>query len=256
MLTTYELISRELDAIYIYLPNDVSANKEGLHYERGADEYLRNQIYVLMTRAKGSVWIYCENPSAYQYRSERCEKLIKRAEVRTPYDKEEEERCNALATLIEERGITRLVHFTAEENLPSIYDHGLMSVAKLDKSGIKYDKNDTDRADNIPDGISLSVQNPNQYLLRHFCQKYPNKKYVILSLDPALLYEIPDDESVWRLGFIATIMRRQRACIIRGQTWRSCFLMYLTGDRGSIRARGKERILRRQIRLRSYSAKR
>lgn len=193
MLTTYELISRELDAIYIYLPNDVSANKEGLHYERGADEYLRNQIYVLMTRAKGSVWIYCENPSAYQYLSERCEKLIKRAEVRTPYDKEEEERCNALATLIEERGITRLVHFTAEENLPSIYDHGLMSVAKMDKSGIKYDNNDTDRADNIPDGISLSVQNPNQYLLKHFCQKYPNKKYVILSLDPALLYEIPDD---------------------------------------------------------------
>lgn len=195
MLTTYEVISRELDSIYIYLPKTVYADENGLHYScEGNDEYLLNQIYVLMTRAKGCINVFCENISAYNYLYSRYNNIlsIDRAEE-SNLSEDEKEKAQKLADIIEERGITRLIHFTSMDNIDSILKYGIMSVEDMKKSGVKYDFNDTDRLDYVLDGISLSIQNPNSRLLNKFKEKYPNKKFVILVLDPALLYEITDN---------------------------------------------------------------
>ena len=195
MLTTYEVISRELDSIYIYLPETVYADENGLHYlHEGNDEYLLNQIYVLMTRAKGCINVFCENISAYNYLCSRYNNilLIDQAE-KNNLSADEKEKAQKLADIIEERGITRLIHFTSVDNIDSILKYGIMSVKDMNEFGIKHDFNDTDRLDYVLDGISLSIQNPNSCLLKKFKEKYPNKKFVILVLDPALLYEITDN---------------------------------------------------------------
>ncbi len=67
-----------------------------------------------------------------------------------------------------------------------------MATNKLKENGIVYDFNDELRLDKIEDGISISIQNPNHFLLQRFKEKYPDKSYVALILDPSLLYQITD----------------------------------------------------------------
>lgn len=194
MLTTYELISRELDTIYVYVPGTVYADDSGLHYNiASSDEYMLNQLYILMTRAKGSINIYCENESAFAYLNARRNKLLNSEEPQRTLCPEDMEKSKKLEEQINDRGITRLIHFTSADNLESIRAKGIMSVAELKNSGTKYDYNDEGRYDCVEDGISLSVQNPNHYLLNSYKKRYTDKKYVCLILDPALLYEITDD---------------------------------------------------------------
>lgn len=78
ILSPYELISRELDSIYIYLPNMVQfTEEEGIIYstKKSLNEYLLNQIYVLMTRAKIGCNIYCEDANLYNYFCDKCKLL-------------------------------------------------------------------------------------------------------------------------------------------------------------------------------------
>ena len=194
MITTYELISRELDSVYIYIPNTITANSTGLHYEKqNLDYYMMNQLYVLFTRAKGEINVYCEEDSVYNYFVERNNKIKKNQRVKSTLSKEEKEKSIFLEDKITEKGITRLIHFTSKENVESIMKYGILSIKDMKEQGIDYVFNDADRFDNVHDGISLSIQNPNNWLLNRFKNSYSGREYVCLILDPALLYEITDD---------------------------------------------------------------
>jgi hypothetical protein len=71
IFTPYELISREVRNIYMYLPHFVTIKNnvivdEGPEGSRFLDSknktnFLLNQLYVLMTRATNKIFIYCEN---------------------------------------------------------------------------------------------------------------------------------------------------------------------------------------------------
>jgi DNA replication protein DnaC len=71
IFTPYELISREVRNIYMYLPhfvaiqNDViidQGSEGGRFLDRANNtNFLLNQLYVLMTRATNKIFIYCEN---------------------------------------------------------------------------------------------------------------------------------------------------------------------------------------------------
>ena len=194
MITTYELISRELDDIYIYLPDTISADDFGIHYIiRNRDLYLLNQIYVLATRAKGEINIYCKNPTTYNYLIKRNQKIIKNARAISTLSKEEKKKSLDLQDKISEKGITRLIHFTSRKNLESILKNGIMSITEMKQNLMHYEYNDENRFDQCFDGISLSIQSPNIYLLNKFKEKYKDREYVYILLDPALLYEITDD---------------------------------------------------------------
>lgn len=87
-----------------------------------------------------------------------------------------------------ERNITRLVHFTDESNIPSIIKNGLLPRSFLRDENIYFDYNDENRYDGCIDGVCLSVENPNQYLLETFKKKYPNKRYKLITINPSILY--------------------------------------------------------------------
>ena len=191
MVTTYELISRELDNVYIYVPHTVICDEKGLHYtNRTLDKYMLNQIYVLMTRAKCSIHIFCEDKQTYAYFKKRIDDIKNAHQIKNKLSLAAKQEANKLKEIIESRGIDRLVHFTSIDNLQSIYNNGIVSRKKLDELNIKYDSNDDKRLDNHEECFSLSIQNPNNFLLNKFKKDFPNKKYVIILLDPALLYEI------------------------------------------------------------------
>lgn len=198
ILTTYEVISRELDAVYIVIPPEVYADEEGLHYEDNEelDEYLLNQLYILMTRGKISVNILCKNDTCYNYLKKRLEIIKSNNDVDEEDFLVEEEKEKAVYTesMIREKGITRLIHFTEKSNVNSILKYGLASRQKLDDSDIEYDYNDDLRLDRQNNAICLSVQNPNTFLLKKYKEKYPNKKFVAICIDPIILYKIKNSD--------------------------------------------------------------
>lgn len=91
---------------------------------------------------------------------------------------------------IRKRGITKLIHFTSVDNLDSIKKLGILPREELINRQMTFDYNDEYRIDNNMDAICLSVSNPNRYLIQEFTHRYPDKKYVMLEIDPAILYEI------------------------------------------------------------------
>lgn len=94
---------------------------------------------------------------------------------------------------IKNRGITKLIHFTSTDNLESIYKNGLLPRNTLLSRNLEFDYNDHNRLDNRLDAICISVSNPNSHLLDEFINRYPEKKYVVLEINPSILYEIKKD---------------------------------------------------------------
>lgn len=87
-----------------------------------------------------------------------------------------------------ERGITEVVHFTHSDNLPSIFEHGLLSVNDLKDRGIEYRFNDQHRIEGMGNAICLSISFPNYKMF--FKYKEYSKSFVVISLHPRLLWEL------------------------------------------------------------------
>lgn len=195
-LSPFELISREVESIYVYIRDTITdKNLTGFAYF---------QLYVLMTRATISLNIFCQNKDLEIKFNE---KLSQIKQYSLNYE-ESIERCvkngqfNVSENLLDqftniymisspkekinERCITRLVHFTDISNIESIIKNGILPRNQL-KEG-EYDFNDEDRWDKHTDAICLSVENPNSYLLTKFKEKYPNKKYKLITINPSILY--------------------------------------------------------------------
>lgn len=194
ILTPFELISRELDSIFIYIPSDVVIKDGELFYiNENNTIFLLNQLYILFTRAKLEVYVYCENKEVANYFIEKqriYEENIDKSPTINYLNDEEKELQEKTKYIIEDRGVTRLIHFTEKKNLDSILKNGILSVNRLKELGIIYDYNDEYRNDHELDAISLSVQNPNNHLLKSYKEKYPSKEYIALILSTDILTEI------------------------------------------------------------------
>lgn len=92
-----------------------------------------------------------------------------------------------IKNIIKQRKIQNLIHFTKIENLESILTKGLLSRKFLDSNKIKYAFNDNERWDNKISAICLSIEFPNEFLLKKFKEEYINSKWVIILLDIELL---------------------------------------------------------------------
>lgn len=96
----------------------------------------------------------------------------------------------ALKSLLKNRRIRYLIHFTDAKNIPSIRENGVLSVEQLEKRRIIYKQNDEYRKDNEPDYISLSVSGMNQYVYRTF--RYSNQSIehgVAVVINAEILYK-------------------------------------------------------------------
>ncbi len=88
----------------------------------------------------------------------------------------------------EERGITRLVHFTRAHSLSRILDDGMIrSTRRLLLEHRSPARNDFQRLDNHRDFICCSIQVPNVYVLNDYSQRFRDTSWVILFLEPEAL---------------------------------------------------------------------
>lgn len=100
------------------------------------------------------------------------------------------DRAGALAQQLAQRGITRLVHFTRLENLPSILRHGLLPRQDLDRRRLPYHYNDAVRLDGRLDTLCTTVSFPN-YRMFYTLRQKQHAHWIVLQLDARLLLDKP-----------------------------------------------------------------
>ena len=100
------------------------------------------------------------------------------------------EKIQDIKEFLNKRGVTKLIHFTSEDNIDSIKKHGILSREILSHRKIDFDYNDHQRLEKCLDAISLSVSSPNRLLIDEFIKRYPGKRFKILEIDPRILYEM------------------------------------------------------------------
>lgn len=94
-----------------------------------------------------------------------------------------------IKSFLEKRKIKYLVHFTNSKNIDSIKQHGILSVQELNRLGIRFNNNDENRYDHMLDYISLSVTQPNKYVLKKFKENGTLSEVSLIYIDSAILYE-------------------------------------------------------------------
>ena len=103
-------------------------------------------------------------------------------------DKNERKAIGPLETLIVERNIELLVHFTRYENLESILENGIVTRESLINLAQEYIVNDDMRLDGHPDSISLSISFPNYKMFYKYRMSEDAKGWVVLVLEPSILW--------------------------------------------------------------------
>lgn len=91
--------------------------------------------------------------------------------------------------IVQARGIRRVMHFTAIENIPSIVEHGLLSVRECRRRGLEVATTDDHRRDERPDTICTTITGINREMLKRKIKDYPGRRWVVLHLSPELLWE-------------------------------------------------------------------
>lgn len=90
---------------------------------------------------------------------------------------------------VEKLGITSLYHFTRIENVPSIMEHGVLSLGEIGKRKIHAVTNDVRRFDGRVEGVSVSVSFPNYKMFAKYRYDLPEVKWTVLEIDPRVLWE-------------------------------------------------------------------
>ncbi|WP_413740878.1 DarT ssDNA thymidine ADP-ribosyltransferase family protein [Sodalis sp. RH17] len=85
--------------------------------------------------------------------------------------------------------IPLLAHFTRASNLKSILAHGLCPIDKARAAGLNPHLNDPLRLDGYPGAVSLSIAFPNYKMFYKYRMLNPGEYWVVLLLDPAILWE-------------------------------------------------------------------
>lgn len=105
------------------------------------------------------------------------------------------ESLDEIPLFLEARKINKLFHFTPVQNINSIFEFGILGIDELKSRGIEFKSSDSSRNDPIPNGICVSLTNPNEYMLsRKLSQGF---HMALLELKPVL-------EMLSNLSFIAS----------------------------------------------------
>ena len=104
---------------------------------------------------------------------------------------ERKERQKIYNYFTKKRGVEYFVHFTPEENIPSILQHGIIPREDLSSHRIDAVCPDRSRSDNHLDYSSFSVSFPNY---RVMYSKRHDMKFVILCIDPRIILDFPISE--------------------------------------------------------------
>lgn len=99
-----------------------------------------------------------------------------------------QQRENAIRDLVREREILYLTHFTRLENVRGILDHGLVSRQDLGEE--RCLRNDGLRLDRRRHANCLSISHPNYKMFYRYRQQDTDALWVVLVLDPAILWEL------------------------------------------------------------------
>lgn len=90
---------------------------------------------------------------------------------------------------ITQRGIKKLLHFTAGKNIGSIKKYGILSVAELERRGWYYSLNDSKRLDFKLDYISLSISRINSFVCKRFIENGSLINPYVIEIDPCVLWQ-------------------------------------------------------------------
>lgn len=93
--------------------------------------------------------------------------------------------------IVMDLSIPHLVHFTRCENIPSIVQHGIMSVAALKKKDVDVIRNDERRWDGQLHGTSLSIAFPNYAMFYKYRELMPGSEWAVLLISRRVLWEKP-----------------------------------------------------------------
>lgn len=89
-------------------------------------------------------------------------------------------------SIIKDKGIPFLVHFTNLKNLESIFEHGLVPRDQLHELGSESETNDEHRIDGHEDSVSLSIAFPNCQMFYKLWKNIEDQ-FCLFALDPELL---------------------------------------------------------------------
>lgn len=122
-------------------------------------------------------------------------------------------------SIIAERGIVSLFHFTQADNLKNILRYGLMPRGDIEITGIASEFNDEYRYDDCLDAVCISISFPNYKMFYKLRCASPDKDWVVIRLDPqvlcdfncaycwtnagdALSYNVPIEERMGKNAFL------------------------------------------------------
>lgn len=96
---------------------------------------------------------------------------------------------DSIREIAQKRGITKLLHFTALENVGSIVQHGLLSRADMAIRRISTRMSAPERIDRRRDAISLSIEQPNFEMMKSKYQRLSGDvAWVLLHFNPEILW--------------------------------------------------------------------
>jgi hypothetical protein len=93
-----------------------------------------------------------------------------------------------IKTIVENRRITHLFHFTRAENFQSIVEKGLLPLELCAAEGIQPIRTDSQRLDGTG-AVCLSIQFPNYKMFYPYRINNPGSNWVVLALNPRILWE-------------------------------------------------------------------
>lgn len=88
-----------------------------------------------------------------------------------------------------EREVPFLVHFTRAVNLPSIMEHGIYPMDRVDEIDAEPEINDQYRLDGRLSGTSISIAHPNCQMLYKYRKEDESVHWAILVIDRSVLWE-------------------------------------------------------------------
>ncbi len=91
--------------------------------------------------------------------------------------------------IIQRRGIKSLYHFTRAENLPYIYEFGLIPRSSIIELGLPCTYNDDYRYDGCEDAICTSIEFPN-YKLFYSLRKKNNCEWAVIRISADILLNL------------------------------------------------------------------
>jgi hypothetical protein len=102
-----------------------------------------------------------------------------------------EEELNNRKKIIDTRNINMLFHFTGLNNIDSIFQHGLLSREMIERKEVNASPSDMSGMRQLSEFISISITYPNYKMFYSKRQAEKNKKWVIFSYNPQIIYSQP-----------------------------------------------------------------